>query len=887
MALAIAVYYKAHDDTVWDDVTENVSELPSWDMTLNSELMEFTLSLTQPVDSGDVLLLPESGDDICICLDNSRTQVLADSLAGVIIDAPTELIGYDEDTSAWYMKYNLRVVQRDCTSDIVEHEYKTATALNTILTAILKLNTDGNDGAGEGFLGGSLNSVAIPKYVNEAANINVNSFDFKGPAIEALTTVLKSVGYYWKAIYYVEPDSTNTLNLVQQIVVFDINGLAPDGASVWGTGLTDDILKSGFVANPAYISAAETPDQRANIYAEEGVEVRSQLDSVKNYIDLNCYIQDGTTLSEFTMYADGKTDTFDLGSNARDIVYVNKNKLEGRVQTFTSTTIFTIDAVIADQITEDASHLATDSLACKIVSSGTSYYRTFTNSTTTITLGSAVGTLAVGDEFHYIHSLDLFKSGKDDDRADFGAIKYVKPDENARIKFQKYNVPDSGDTISCHYYALKQQNIPRIYRDNIKRYGLRYLKEEIKQPLTLSQLEQVYQSFDKRTIPLQTVSFTSYRPDIIQVGWHIPVDITNVVDNQQFLVNSVSCEYIASGGQSNKPTIKQQVKLSSYRDDLTDILNSFKSNYALSTQKLEVQTVNSYNAKIEILAKLTSVVTSQPAFLDKIAFVSDRDGGSLELYIANPDMTAPLKLTSHSSDCSNPRISRDGTRIAYAVSSEIYIYSFITSTTTQWTNVGGGANGSPDWSLNDEKLVFDTTRSGTVKLVTLLATEIESASNVIFDLSNAETGAAYPRYNKAGDKIIYTDFGPYSIWTIDPDNTNNTLIDNSNTPSQADYFHDDSGIVYARDSGGSTSEIVKRIPATAAGTRTQLINDSIFDLQPVMDFTDTKVYFQRKPATKYKIFTLNIDGTNLVQVSDDSSTNDQNIHYGRIDTRYL
>src|SRR5690606_17211564 len=93
-------------------------------------------------------------------------------------------------------------------------------------------------------------------------------------------------------------------------------------------------------------------------------------------------------------------------------------------------------------------------MVCKITSSGTEYIREFTISGQTVTLASAISTLAVNDMFELINSYDILEENKDNYPVDGYVIKHVRYDEVGEVKFPKYDKPNPADTVVVHYYAL-------------------------------------------------------------------------------------------------------------------------------------------------------------------------------------------------------------------------------------------------------------------------------------------------------------------------------------------------------------------------------------------------------------------------------------------------
>jgi len=169
---------------------------------------------------------------------------------------------------------------------------------------------------------------------------------------------------------------------------------------------------------------------------------------------------------------------------------------------------------------------------------------------------------------------------------------------------------------------------------------------------------------------------------------------------------------------------------------------------------------------VQQLWKLTNGVTSQLTFsgaVDKdphsaaghLVFASYRDGDE-EIYMANNDLSGLVRLTTSRGEDEQPRLSPDGSRIAFV--------SYRSGAPRIWTMDSTGANqaalatGSesyvpemaPSWSPDGTKLAYTSTRSGSSQLFVISAN-----GGTPVQLSNEMNGAFNPTWSADGSTIYF------------------------------------------------------------------------------------------------------------------------------------
>ncbi len=220
------IYYRSYGSNLWVDITNYIASdrLPGGSDPDSNSLYQFQLSFTDPKDADDEFIIMQNGDDLVICETNERLNVLDGIKAGCVFESTRQplSIDYSGDTPRFYMRYDLTIEQREFSrypfkiSPFSFDDNSMYQNLSTVLALIFDSENIRND------LGGSLlNGVVIPKYELLSPDIEIEiSEKIEGTARELLNDLLSQIDYKWSIVYYCEPHTTNELNLIQQVQIW-------------------------------------------------------------------------------------------------------------------------------------------------------------------------------------------------------------------------------------------------------------------------------------------------------------------------------------------------------------------------------------------------------------------------------------------------------------------------------------------------------------------------------------------------------------------------------------------------------------------------------------------------------------------------------------------
>lgn len=209
----------------------------------------------------------------------------------------------------------------------------------------------------------------------------------------------------------------------------------------------------------------------------------------------------------------------------------------------------------------------------------------------------------------------------------------------------------------------------------------------------------------------------------------------------------------------------------------------------------------------------------------RIAFMSDRDG-NYEIYVMDNDGQNLLRLTNNPSDDWYPNWSPDGLHIAFMSKGKRNIFQIYTMDAnglnmTQLTDTTWGHNGSPVWSPDSKRILFNSGRN-TIFGVDLYVMKADG-SNQICLVNNHQQNTSYS-WSPDGLQIVFSTFkyaggiptyrkgeleGHSQLYVIDADGKNLArLASTSSNDGSPIWTSDGQYIVFVSDRNGK-DEIFK------------------------------------------------------------------------------
>lgn len=245
-----------------------------------------------------------------------------------------------------------------------------------------------------------------------------------------------------------------------------------------------------------------------------------------------------------------------------------------------------------------------------------------------------------------------------------------------------------------------------------------------------------------------------------------------------------------------------------------------------------------------------------------IAFVSNATG-SREIWIMNADGSNPTQLTDNTAVEQHARLSPNGSRIAFTSRDgsdrELWVMDVDGSSPTQLTS--NMVDEDPKWSPDGTQIVFERVVNGVLQVMVMDA-DGSNPTQLTFGL----TDSGDPSFSPDGNHIVFTtDTGSgVELAVMDADGANPQAITSdggvkedpawANTPGgqKIAYQEDDEIHLVNPDGSGAT-----QITNSGSGASTD----------PFWSPDDTMLVIQRGSVPTLDIFTMNGDGSNLLNLT--------------------
>lgn len=161
----------------------------------------------------------------------------------------------------------------------------------------------------------------------------------------------------------------------------------------------------------------------------------------------------------------------------------------------------------------------------------------------------------------------------------------------------------------------------------------------------------------------------------------------------------------------------------------------------------------------------------------KIAFSSQRAGGTPQIYTMNADGSNVTRLTNDAFTDNRPAWSPDGSKIVYTSTAsgnqQLYIMNADGSNQTRLTN-NANTDGSPEWSTDGSKIVYYESTGVNKNSIFTMNADGSNQTNLTGTSVNYEN----PVYSPSGNTIMFQGYTgtAWQIYTMNADGTNQQQI---------------------------------------------------------------------------------------------------------------
>lgn len=222
----------------------------------------------------------------------------------------------------------------------------------------------------------------------------------------------------------------------------------------------------------------------------------------------------------------------------------------------------------------------------------------------------------------------------------------------------------------------------------------------------------------------------------------------------------------------------------------------------------------------------------------RIIFRRAQASGPGDIWVMNADGTNPVQITDTPEDNQDPAFSPDGTKIVYE----------------QEIGVGTG---------DLEIFIADADGGNPMQLT-----------------SDAGVSEA-PSFSPDGTRLLFKSDrdGDFDVYTQDLDGLNKNVVKlTPDTPAGVDDFDpswspDGTQIIFSSQRAMPVREDIWIMNADGSGAR-QLLFDAIWDWHPVFSTDGTQIVFTSDRDGDYELFRMNADGSGVVQLTHNTSTDD-------------
>lgn len=622
--MASQILYRHRLSKVWIDISDRVTELPSWTENLSSEPVTCSFGTINPVDSNGNMIYPDSGDFILVTQNEDYNSNVEPLFHGVIDDSNKYIIGFDRDLNLYQYGFNIQATEEDFSNgDKITTHYHKQSMIVILYDLINKY------GKPNLFSGIDENGFTIPKIILRTYNKTIDYFEVNElTAKEAIFEFAKQNNLYCKLSYTLQPDDTNLVNVYTTIMLLGIEGVYPPETSEWINGINNNTIQNFLTNNLSY--DPNNNNEPEFIPTETDVKLSKDRQSIRNYIKLiaktisgrfNIADVDNTSqyLVRYETSAVINQDTYVLPYAAQDIVFVAQ-QITSRIASSPAPTANQFD------INEIAWARINNGDVCKVKLLGYDFFRkVYKTGTKTLIMKSLVdGTTTLDlplipdatlyDNFEIVGNQDILLDNQIN-YASTGVVKNITQNEKGQVRFLENSLPPPSEKIVIYYVRIEPYKKIYKHAESIARYGIKDYVYELDYLTTTPQLDEIAKLLEQPN-PNITLSATSYRPKVpVKVGWVVPINVSDSSTNEFYkgnlLIYQVTNRLVAYDDVFQSARVIQDVKLQEYRVSLEDIINSLQKKYSSYVNPTGEENIsNKQNETISCQDTFTFVINS-------------------------------------------------------------------------------------------------------------------------------------------------------------------------------------------------------------------------------------------------------------------------------------
>ncbi|HET6444199.1 MAG TPA: hypothetical protein VFI27_06410 [candidate division Zixibacteria bacterium] len=254
-----------------------------------------------------------------------------------------------------------------------------------------------------------------------------------------------------------------------------------------------------------------------------------------------------------------------------------------------------------------------------------------------------------------------------------------------------------------------------------------------------------------------------------------------------------------------------------------------------------------------------------------IAFYSERDGNA-EIYVINADGTGERRLTNSRSDDVTPDWSPDGDRIAFGstVDNNGDIYTMKADGSDQRRLTHHEAKElHPDWSPDGRRMAFVSDRDGDLEIYVM-----DSDGGNQVRLTNSSAGDMSPDWSPDGTRILFNSErdGNWEIYVMDSDGSNQrSLTGSPDWEIFPSWSPDGTKIAYFSMLPGGQKQDVFTMNVDGTGVLQLTNRPNTVDEDPVWSPDGRQIAFQSDRDRNFEIYLMDADGSNQRRLTNNAA----------------